>query len=42
MLYAEAKIPAEQNEMDNFYNKYVKTLKFIADDNGKMYFEIQK
>ena len=42
LLYSEAKIPAEQNEMDNFYNKYIKTLKFIADDNGKMYFEIQK
>ena len=41
-LYDEAKIPAEQNEMDNFYNRFVKTLKFIADDDGKMYFEIQK
>ena len=40
-IYAEAKIPAEQNEMDNFYNKYIKTLKFVADDNGKMYFELR-
>ena len=41
-IYHEAKIPAEQNEMDNFYNKYIKTLKFVADDSGKMYFEIAK
>ncbi len=41
-IYNEAKIPAEQNEMDNFYKKYIKTLRFVADDEGKMYFEIQK
>ncbi len=41
-IYSEARIPAEQNEMDNFYKKYIKTLKFVADDSGKMYFEINK
>ncbi len=41
-LYEEAKIPAEQNEKDNFYKKYIKTLKFIADDDGSLCLEIQK
>ena len=41
-LYAEAKIPAEQSEQDNFYKKYIKTLKFTADDNGNLALEIQR
>lgn len=41
-IYDEARIPAEQSEMDNFYKKYIKTLKFVADDNGNMQLEIQK
>lgn len=41
-LYAEAKISAEQSEQDNFYKKYIKTLKFVADDNGNLTLEIQK
>ena len=39
-IYDEAKITAEQTEMDNFYKKYIKTLKFIADDEGNFRFEL--
>ncbi len=41
-LYSEAKIIADQNEQNNFYKKYIQTLKFVADDNGNLSLEIQR
>lgn len=40
-LYELARIEAEENEIMNFYNKYIKTIKLIVDDNGEFGFKIK-
>lgn len=41
-LYKESRIQASETEMNNFYNKYIKTLKFSVDENGKPSLEVKK
>ena len=41
-LYEEARINADQNEQNNFYKKYIQTLRFVADDDGNMRLESSK
>ncbi|MCM1578522.1 MAG: NYN domain-containing protein [Ruminococcus sp.] len=40
-LYEVARIPADENEIMNFYNKYIKTIRLTVDDNGNFSFEIK-
>lgn len=35
------RIVADDNEIMNFYNKYIKTIKLTVDDNGNFGFEIK-
>ena len=41
-IYTEARITATEKEMDNFYNKYIKTLRLKIDTNGNFSIEITK
>ena len=41
-LYEETKVTATRKEMENFCNRYVKTLKLKVDSEGKFTVEIQK
>ena len=41
-LYEEARINADQSEQNNFYKKYIQTLRFVADDDGNMRLESNK
>ena len=41
-LYEEARINADQSEQNNFYKKYIQTLRFVADDEGNMQLELKK
>lgn len=38
-IYADAYLEADQNEQNNFYKKYIQSLKFVADENGNMKLE---
>lgn len=40
-LYELARIEADDNEIMNFYNKYIKTIKLTVDDNGNFGFKIK-
>ena len=41
-IYLETRITATEQEMENFYNKYIKTLRLKVDDDGNFRVEIQK
>ena len=40
MLFERARIEADENEIMNFYNKYIKTIKLIVDDAGNFSFSV--
>ncbi len=40
-LFELARIEAEENEVMNFYNKYIKTIRLTVDDNGNFGFKIK-
>lgn len=39
-VYEESKIKYRQNELDHFYNKYIKTLRMVMDKEGRFKIEI--
>lgn len=41
-IYQEARIEASEREIQNFYNKYIKTLKLKIDDNGAVGIEVMR
>lgn len=41
-IYTETRITASEKEMENFYNRYVKTLRLKADPDGNFTIEISK
>lgn len=41
-IYEEARISASVKEIENFYNRYIKTLKLKVDNNGNFAIEICK
>ncbi len=40
MLFERARIEADENEITNFYNKYIKTIKLTVDDAGNFSFSV--
>lgn len=40
MLFERARIEADENEIMNFYNKYIKTIKLTVDDAGNFSFSV--
>lgn len=41
-IYEEARITASEKEMENFYNRYIKTLRLKVDNDGNFAIEICK
>lgn len=41
-IYGEARVTASEKEMENFYNRYIKTLKLKVDNDGNFTVEILK
>lgn len=41
-IYEETRIEASSKEIENFYNKYIKTLRLKFSENGEVRFEIMK
>ena len=41
-IYQEARIEASEREIQNFYNKYIKTLRLKIDDNGTVGIEVMR
>ncbi|MDE5993569.1 MAG: hypothetical protein K2G87_11035 [Oscillospiraceae bacterium] len=42
MLFERARIEADENEIMNFYNKYIKTIKLTVDDAGNFSFSVNR
>lgn len=40
-LYELARIEADENEIMNFYSKYIKTIRLTVDDNGNFGFKLK-
>ncbi len=40
-LYELARIEADDNEVMNFYNRYIKTIRLTVDDNGNFIFKLK-